>query len=179
MKNRENKKEKKNPVKSFFADFKEFMSKGNVLNLAIAFVMGAAFNAIVTSLVNDLLMPLIGLMMGKSDISEWIWVVNENLQFNYGKFIYAIVNFIIIAFTLFIIIKIASSAGNSLKKMQKKLNEEPQTDAAKTQENVQAQPAAESASETTEDILKSIRSLLEANKAVKTDDKTPQAETDA
>ncbi|QSY54849.1 large conductance mechanosensitive channel protein MscL [Staphylococcus simiae] len=86
-------------------EFKEFASKGNVLDLAVAVVMGAAFNKIVTALVQYIIMPLIGKIFGSVDFAkEWsFWGIK------YGLFIQSIIDFIIIAFALFIFVKIANT----------------------------------------------------------------------
>jgi len=78
--------------------------RGNVLDLAIAVILGAAFGAIITSLVNDILMPLIGIAMGGIDFTALTYQVG-NAVIAYGKFIQAIINFLIIAFVLFLIIR--------------------------------------------------------------------------
>ena len=85
-------------------EFREFVMRGNVLDLAIAVIIGGAFGAIITSLVNDILMPLIGILMGGVDFSGLSYQVG-NAVIAYGKFIQAIVNFLIIAFVLFMIIR--------------------------------------------------------------------------
>ncbi|REH91950.1 large conductance mechanosensitive channel protein MscL [Staphylococcus felis] len=88
-----------------FQEFKAFALKGNVLDLAIAVVMGAAFNKIVTSLVENIIMPLIGLLFGEVDFAEtWSMFVIK-----YGIFIQSVIDFIIIAFALFIFVKIANT----------------------------------------------------------------------
>ena len=86
-------------------EFKEFAFKGNVLDLAIAVVMGAAFNKIVSSLVTYIIMPLIGKLFGSVDFAkDWqIWGIK------YGLFIKSIIDFIIVAFALFIFVKIANT----------------------------------------------------------------------
>lgn len=88
-----------------FKEFKEFALKGNVLDLAVAVVMGAAFNKIVTSLVTYIIMPLIGLIFGSVDFAEQ-W---EMYGIKYGLFIQSVIDFIIIAFALFIFVKIANT----------------------------------------------------------------------
>jgi len=92
-------------------EFKEFVMRGNVLDLAVAVVIGGAFGKIVGSLVNDILMPLVGLAMGKINFAELSWQVGE-ASVKYGAFIQAIVDFLIIAFVIFLIVK----AANNLKK---------------------------------------------------------------
>lgn len=86
-------------------EFKEFAFKGNVLDLAIAVVIGAAFNKIVSSLVTYIIMPLIGKLFGSVDFAkDWqIWGIK------YGLFIQSIIDFIIVAFALFIFVKIANT----------------------------------------------------------------------
>lgn len=85
-------------------DFKEFLQRGNVVDLAVAVVIGAAFGAIVTSLVNDLVMPLIGIIIGKISFTGLILQVGD-AQVKYGNFIQVLVNFLIIAFVIFIIVR--------------------------------------------------------------------------
>ncbi|MDT3893449.1 large conductance mechanosensitive channel protein MscL, partial [Staphylococcus arlettae] len=85
--------------------FKDFALKGNVLDLAVAVVMGAAFNKIVTALVTYIIMPLIGLIFGTVDFAKsWSF-----MGIKYGMFIQSIIDFIIIAFALFIFVKIANT----------------------------------------------------------------------
>lgn len=99
-------------------EFKEFIQKGNAIQLAIGFVMGAAFTAIVTSLVNDLIMPILGLVLGGADFSnkfiamdggDYATLVEAQeagaATLAYGNFINAIISFVIIAFILFLIVK--------------------------------------------------------------------------
>ncbi len=90
--------------KGLIAEFKEFISKGSVIDLAVGIIIGAAFTAIVTSLVNDLIMPLVGMAIGGIDFSSMSVVVGT-ARLTYGSFIQAIVNFLIVAFVIFMIIK--------------------------------------------------------------------------
>jgi large conductance mechanosensitive channel len=85
-------------------EFRDFVMRGNVLDLAIAVILGAAFGAIITSLVNDILMPLIGVAMGGVDFTTLTYQVGDAV-IAYGKFIQAIINFLVIAFVLFLIIR--------------------------------------------------------------------------
>ncbi len=93
-------------------DFKKFIMKGNVVDLAVAVIIGGAFGKIVTSFVNDVVMPLLGLLMGKVDFSTLKWVIEPaygetpELAVLYGQFIQNIVDFLIIAFAIFIVIKV-------------------------------------------------------------------------
>ena len=87
-----------------FKEFRAFILKGNVIDLAVAVVIGAAFGAIITSLVNDIIMPLIGVLMGGVDFSALAIQVGS-ATIAYGKFIQTVVNFLIIAFALFLVIR--------------------------------------------------------------------------
>ena len=84
-------------------EFKTFISRGNVIDLAVAVVLGAAFSAIITSFVNDIIMPLIGVLMGGIDFTTLSIQVGA-ATIAYGNFIQAIINFLIIAFALFLVI---------------------------------------------------------------------------
>ncbi|CAJ1184712.1 large-conductance mechanosensitive channel [Companilactobacillus paralimentarius DSM 13238 = JCM 10415] len=86
-------------------EFKDFISRGNVLDLAVGVIMGAAFTAIVQSLVSNLINPLIGLFLGKVDLSNLVFKVGD-ATFKYGTFIESIINFLIIAFVVFLIVKV-------------------------------------------------------------------------
>jgi large conductance mechanosensitive channel len=98
-------------------EFKEFIARGNILDLAIGVVMGSAFGAIVTSLVNDIIMPIVGVISGGIKFDALSITVGE-AQIMYGSFIQAIVNFLIIAVCMFFLIK-------AMAKFQKKKEEAP------------------------------------------------------
>ena len=85
-------------------EFKEFAMRGNVLDLAIAVIIGGAFGKIITSLVNDVLMPLIGLVLGGVNFSELSFTVREAV-IKWGAFVQSIVDFIIIAFVIFMLVR--------------------------------------------------------------------------
>lgn len=87
-----------------FKEFRDFAMRGNVIDLAIAVVIGAAFTAIVTSLVDDIIMPLVGVLLGGVDFTSLAITVG-NASITYGNFIQAIINFLIIAFVLFLIVR--------------------------------------------------------------------------
>ncbi|ETW88512.1 MULTISPECIES: large conductance mechanosensitive channel protein MscL [Streptococcus] len=122
--------------------FKDFLFKGNVLDLAVAVVMGAAFNAIVTSLVSDIITPLILNPVVKAANVENLSKLSWN-GIAYGSFLSAVINFIIVGTTLFFVVK---AAGNATAHGQK-----------------QAEEAAEEAGPSQEELLAEIRDLL-ANK---------------
>jgi large conductance mechanosensitive channel len=85
-------------------EFKDFIAKGNVMDLAVGIIIGAAFTAIVTSLVQDLINPLIGLLVGGLDFSGLTFGLGD-AQFRYGAFITAVINFLIIAWVVFLLVK--------------------------------------------------------------------------
>jgi large conductance mechanosensitive channel len=93
-------------------EFKEFAVKGNVVDLAIAVIIGGAFGKIVSSLVNDVVMPFFGYLAGGVKFSNLKWVLKEAshdsalISINYGNFIQSIVDFLVIAFSIFIVIKV-------------------------------------------------------------------------
>jgi len=111
-------------------EFKDFISKGNVMDMAVGIIVGAAFTAIVGSLVDDLINPLIGIFMGGVDFGGLTASVGE-ATFTYGNFIMAIINFLIISFVVFMLVK----AVNSAKKEEEEAPEEP---AGPTQEELLA-----------------------------------------
>lgn len=89
---------------SLFEEFKKFAFKGNVVDLAIGVIIGAAFGAIVKSLVEDIIMPLIGLILpGDKGYQGWVWNVGDK-TIPYGKFLGAVVNFLIVALVLYVFI---------------------------------------------------------------------------
>ena len=102
-------------------EFKEFVSRGNVLDLAVGVIIGGAFTSIVKALVNYLINPLIGLLVGGIDFSDWSFKV-AGATFKFGSFINAVINFLIIAFVVFIIVKTVN------KFVPKKAEEEENTD---------------------------------------------------
>ena len=96
-------------------EFRDFISKGNVLDLAVAVIIGAAFGKIVTSFVNDILMPPIGILMGGVDFKD-LTVVLKNavgevpaVTLNYGMFIQNVIDFLIIALCVFLVVKVANN----------------------------------------------------------------------
>jgi large conductance mechanosensitive channel len=88
-----------------FKEFKEFAMRGSVVDMAVGIIIGAAFGAIVTSLVADVLMPPIGLVLGQVDFSSLVIRLSDTVTINYGKFINAVISFLIVAFALFLLIR--------------------------------------------------------------------------
>lgn len=97
-------------------DFKKFIIRGNVVDLAVAVIIGGAFGKIVGSFVNDVIMPLVGMLLGKVDFKSLKWVLAEavgespEVAVLYGQFIQNIVDFVIIAFVIFMMIKMIEKA---------------------------------------------------------------------
>lgn len=96
-------------------DFKKFIAQGNVLDLAVAVIIGSAFGKIIGSLVDNILMPLIGIVLGGVDFAKLAIKVGE-AEVKYGIFIQSIIDFLIIAFVIFMVIKAATKAGFTAKK---------------------------------------------------------------
>lgn len=140
----------------FINEFKEFAIKGNVMDMAIGVVIGGAFGKIVTSLVSDLIMPLIGAITGGLNFTDWKWILKSEqlneageviqpaLSLNYGNFLQVIVDFLIIALSIFLVIR-------GINKIKVK--------AAKKEEPAPEAPAAP-AGPTQEELLAEIRDLL-------------------
>lgn len=112
-------------MKKFFGEFKEFIAKGNVLDLAVGVIIGSAFSAIVTALTDNIINPLIN-CIGGAEIQGKIHLVGDN-YIDYGAFISAIINFIIMAFIIFCIVKAVNKAMTIGKKKEEEIAEEPTT----------------------------------------------------
>jgi large conductance mechanosensitive channel len=146
-------------MKKFFEEFKTFAMRGNVIDMAVGVVIGGAFGKITTSIVNDIIMPLISMITGGVNFSDWKWVLKEavtevgadgalvetaaEVSVKFGNTIAIILDFIIIAFAVFCMVK----ALNSLHKKK----EEPAPEPA---------PEPEPPAPTTEELLAEIRDLL-------------------
>ena len=126
-------------------EFREFIARGNVMDLAVAVVMGAAFTAIVNSLVDDIIMPLIGVLMGGVDFSSLSIQVGDATVM-YGAFIQAIINFLIIAVVIFLMVKAMNKAAEQF--------------SGPEEEKVEAEPELTAE----EKLLTEIRDLLETQK---------------
>jgi large conductance mechanosensitive channel len=112
---------------SMMSEFKDFAMRGNVVDMAVGIVIGGAFGKIVSSFVNDVLMPPIGMMMGGVDFKDLAFVLNEAVgetaavTINYGMFIQTVLDFLIIAFAIFMVVK----AMNNMKKKEEAAPEAP------------------------------------------------------
>lgn len=144
-------------MKKFIEEFKAFAMRGNVVDLAVGVVIGGAFGKITTSIVNDIIMPVISMITGGIDFSEWKWVLKEavinaegveeaaEVAVNFGNTIAVILDFIIIAFAVFCMVK-------ALNKLHRKKEEAP------------AEPSAPPEPSAEEKLLAEIRDLLKEQK---------------
>ncbi len=109
-------------MKKFFDEFKTFIARGNVMDMAVGVIIGASFKAIVDSLVADIINPVLGIF-GGMNFSEFKLTLNESATLNYGNFITAIINFLIMAFVIFCFVKFMN--GLAAKFAKKKEEEAP------------------------------------------------------
>jgi len=155
-------------MKKFFAEFKSFILKGNVLNLAVAVIIGGAFGKIIASLVKDILMPVISLVLGGGGFENYKYVITAADEANgiaenaiyYGLFIQNVIDFIIVAFVIFLIVKLFGKL-NEVANMKKIKEEEAAKLAAEQQKK--EQEALEAKKPKVEDLLLDIKKLLEKN----------------
>ena len=120
--------------KSIFTEFKEFISKGNVIDMAVGVIIGGAFTKIVNSVVSDLITPALGLLTGNIDfadlkvvlseaVMEGDTVVKEELAIRYGVFLDALINFLLIAICVFIMVKVINTIRTKAEQLKKKEEE--------------------------------------------------------
>lgn len=117
-------------MKKFFEEFKKFISRGNVMDMAVGVIIGGAFTAIVNSLVNDIFMPVLSLITGGFDIagmSVSFGVGDNAATLNYGAFLSAVINFLLIALVIFCIIKAMNTAKDKMLKKQEEETPAPTT----------------------------------------------------
>ncbi len=132
-------------TRGFFSEFKSFAVKGNAFELAIAVVIGTAFTAVVNSLVGDIIMPFLGLVTNNVDLKSLSAALRPDLIIKYGAFLQAILNFLLVSLSIFVVFKLISTARRSL-----------------FREGEKAVPAYEKPAE--ERLLEEIRDLLKAGK---------------
>ena len=154
---------------TFWSDFRAFIAKGNILDMAVGVVIGAAFGKIVTSLVSDLVTPLISLLTGKVNLAEMHVLLNANgadvsfptvaaaqeagyATLNYGAFLQSIIDFLLVAFCIFMVLRIITKSKAKLEKLKKKEEEEA------------AAAPEEPKGPSTEELLAEIRDLLKEKK---------------
>ena len=139
----ENSKKVTGKAKKHIGGFKEFISKGNVIDLAVGVIIGGAFGKIVSSIVNDILMPLIGIVLGGIDFTSLNVKIGDAV-ITYGNFIQNVIDFLIIALCVYILISVINKITSKVKKEEEKKEE------AKKSEEVS--------------LLEEIRDLLKKNK---------------
>ena len=155
-------------MKKFFEEFKAFAMRGNVIDMAVGVVIGGAFGKITTSIVNDIIMPFIGVLTGGVNFGDWKWVLKEavanaegvidpatEIAIRYGNTIAIILDFIIIAFAVFCMVK----AINGMHAKADALKKEEEEAAAAAESEVPAEPVP-----TTEDLLAEILTVLKEKK---------------
>ena len=149
-------------MKKFFEDFKAFALKGNILDMAVGVVIGGAFGKIVSSLVADIITPLISLATGSLNFTDLKWVFKEavieagevvtpEVAMTYGNFLQTVIDFLIIALSIFIVLRIIMNAEKKLESLKKK-----------EEEVVEEAPAEPEDTEVT--LLKEIRDMLKSQK---------------
>ncbi|MDE5941032.1 MAG: large-conductance mechanosensitive channel protein MscL [Muribaculaceae bacterium] len=143
-------------MKKFINEFKEFAMRGNVVDMAVGVIIGAAFGKIVSSLVDDIIMPLVGVATGGMNFTDYKWVVQKavmdgqevikpEVTMNWGAWVQTVVDFLIVAFCIFVMIKFIN---NMRKKMERQKADEA------------AAPEAPAAPTKEEELLAEIRDLL-------------------
>ena len=157
-------------MKKFFSDFKAFIAKGNVIDMAIGVVVGGAFKDIVNALVSNIITPFIGLLLGGSNLSDYKYVLQEEVvelvdgvetvvtpenAILWGAFLQTIIDFLIIALTLFVMIKVAMGVHNKAEAAKQRLKKQNEEEVAAAEE-APAEPEISS----TDKLLIEIRDLL-------------------
>ncbi len=111
-------------MKKIMGEFKEFISRGSVLDLAVGVIIGGAFTAIVNSLVGDIIMPLIGAIFGGVDFTNLSVALGNEGVLHYGNFIQAVVNFLLVAFAVFMMVKAINTVRSKLEKKKEEEEKE-------------------------------------------------------
>ncbi len=156
-------------MKKLWTEFKEFINKGNVIDMAVGVVIATAFGKITSSLVADIIMPVVGILTGGTDLSELKYVISEAVPatettpevvenaIRYGLFIQQIINFLIIALAVFVFIKVLTAAGNKAKQIRE-MGKTPVDVIVEEEPAPAPEPTAE------EKLLTEIRDLLKEQK---------------
>ena len=133
---------------TFLKDFKAFIMRGNVMDMAVGVIIGGAFSKIVSSLVNDVIMPLLGLLVGEVSFADLKWVMKaatvdadgtvltEAVTLNYGQFLQNIFDFLLIALCIFAAIRVVSNVTKRLKKQEEPKEEAPAPEPEPTKEEL-------------------------------------------
>lgn len=109
----------------FFSEFKKFISRGNVIDMAVGVIMGTAFTKIVNSLVTSVITPAMSILTGKVNIADMAYKVNDEISIAYGEFLQAIIDFLLVALCIFIIVSVINKVRDSLSKKEEEAPEEP------------------------------------------------------
>ena len=153
-------------MKKFFEEFKAFAMRGNVIDLAVGMIIGSAFGKITSSLVNDVIMPTVSILMGGVSFTDWKLVLKEavlnpdgteaaaEVAIKYGNLIAVIVDFVILAFAIFCMVKLINTMREKAEALRKKEEEAP----AEEETPAEPEPSAE------EKLLTEIRDLLKERK---------------
>lgn len=120
-------------MRNFINEFKDFIMRGNVMDLAVAFIMGAAFQTVVKSVVDDLIMPLIGIITGSISFSSIVWHVGS-ADIKVGSFIGTLITFLLTSFAVFLILKAIRKAQLMTKKQAEEEEIAPETELVVLQE---------------------------------------------
>ena len=134
-------------MSNFLKEFKEFAMKGNAVDMAVGVIIGAAFGKIVSSLVNDIIMPLIGVVTGGINFTDYKWVIQKavmdgqevlkpEVSMNWGAWVQTVVDFLIVAFCIFVMIKFINNLRKKTEKEQLEEAAAPAPDPAPTKEEV-------------------------------------------
>ena len=154
-------------MKKFFSDFKAFIAKGNIIDMAVGVIIGGAFGKIVTSLVNDIIMPALSMLTGGKSVADLKYVITEavtnpetlavttpEVAIKYGNFIQLIIDFLLVAFCIFCVLRVMVKMNNALH--AKEIAEAE----AKAKAEAEAKAKEEAEKESVEDILRDIRESL-------------------
>ncbi len=154
-------------MRKFIKEFRDFINKGNVIDMAVAVIIGAAFSPIINALVNNIIMPVIGKIVGDMDFTDLKTVltsavldeageiVTPEVAIGWGVLIGAVLNFLIVAFCIFVMLKVVLAAQSGSKKLKDKVKK---GEEAPAEEPAPEEPAAPV--ETDLDVLREIRDLL-------------------
>ncbi len=168
-------------MRKFFNEFKTFLKRGNVVDLAVGIIIGSAFTAIVNSLVKDIITPLIvwatpvdsladlSIVLKEAQVDEAGEIIKEALTWNYGNFIQAIINFFIIGLVVFTFVKFVNKSKNVAEQAKKRLDKNGNVVAEQAKEEPKKEPKP-----TQEDYLKEIVELLKKQNNVIEDTKTKE-----
>ena len=111
-------------MKKVISEFKEFISRGNVMDMAVGIIIGGAFTNVVSSLVKDIINPILGLF-GGMNFDQLSWNIIGDVTLNYGSFLTTVINFLIMAFVVFLIVKVMNTISNRFSRNKEEEKQEP------------------------------------------------------